>query len=265
MASGIKALVKPRFRKSLFKFILPLSLHNRQVLVYSNPSLGGWGNLSRSCVIHAPCKINVHLEVGERRNDGYHNLRSIFLCLEFGDLLEFRELGPPTEGFPLGEAGGNDLETVTGMGEDLPPERNIVTKAVSLFREKTGYAKPLSIKLEKRAPLGGGLGGGSSDGASALIALNALAEADLSREDLAVMAEKLGSDVPFFLAGGAALVEGRGERIRPLEGPRAPLWVVLVNPGFPAEPGRLLRNWMLFAKERRKAPVVLPVLFRTTS
>jgi 4-diphosphocytidyl-2-C-methyl-D-erythritol kinase len=123
------------------------------------------------------------------------------------------------------------------MGEDLPPERNIVTKAVSLFREKTGYAKPLRIKLEKRVPLGGGLGGGSSDGASALIALNALAEADLSREDLGVMAEKLGSDVPFFLIGGAALVEGRGERIRPLDGPREPLWVVLVNPGFPSETG----------------------------
>jgi 4-diphosphocytidyl-2-C-methyl-D-erythritol kinase len=86
--------------------------------------------------------------------------------------------------------------------------------------------------LEKRIPLGGGLGGGSSDAASTLLALDALAETGLTAEALGKLGEKLGSDVPFFLAGGAALVEGRGERVQSLEIPGIQLFVVLVNPGF---------------------------------
>jgi 4-diphosphocytidyl-2-C-methyl-D-erythritol kinase len=182
----------------------------------------------------------VHLEVGDRRPDGYHFLDSIFLCLDFGDSLFVEE----------GERGGA-VEAVLEPegGADIPAEENLACRAAALFRESSGYDRGLRIRIVKRVPLGGGLGGGSSDAAAVLRALNLLSGAAYSRRGLALMAEWLGSDVPFFLSGGAALVSGRGERIRPLPPgsllgapggkPRArpqapPLGFLLVNPGFPS-------------------------------
>jgi 4-diphosphocytidyl-2-C-methyl-D-erythritol kinase len=182
----------------------------------------------------------VHLRVGNRRSDGYHDLESIFLRLALADTLRFREI--------RGRTGEPDCDIRVRWPAPVPggagislgrPEENIVYKAVSLFRARTGYAKALRIRLYKRIPPGGGLGGGSSDGASALLALNALAGTALPEESLLDMAASLGSDVPFFLAagisapgsGGAAWVSGRGEGVRLLDAPRR-LRVVLVNPGF---------------------------------
>jgi 4-diphosphocytidyl-2-C-methyl-D-erythritol kinase len=114
-------------------------------------------------------------------------------------------------------------------------EDNLVSRAVRLFRARTGFDRPLEIVLEKRVPLGGGLGGGSSDAASTLLALNTLSGAGLTGQDLGKLAVELGSDVPFFLTGGLAWVTGRGERIEALEWSLPPgLAVVLVNPGFPS-------------------------------
>jgi 4-diphosphocytidyl-2-C-methyl-D-erythritol kinase len=199
--------------------------------------------------IPAPCKINLHLRVGKRRADGYHDLESLFAAIDFGDALEFEvlkssgvceiltdwqvpparlpERGPPPRDFPV------------------PPEENIVYKAVSLFRARTGFDRGLRVHLKKRVPLGGGLGGGSSDAAATLRALNDLADTGLGREDLRDLALNLGSDVPFFLSGGAALVSGRGENIEPLPAPSG-LSVLLVNPGFPSPTGlsfRRLDQW----------------------
>ncbi|MDR3342616.1 MAG: 4-(cytidine 5'-diphospho)-2-C-methyl-D-erythritol kinase [Treponema sp.] len=179
--------------------------------------------------IEAPAKINVHLRVKKRRLDGYHELESVFLALALGDVLCF-------------ELTGDEGECVIHGAGDIPRGRNIVDKAVSLFRARTGFSRGVRVCLEKRIPLGAGLGGGSSDAASTLRALNVLGATDLSEEALLAMAQSLGSDVPFFLYGGAAFVSGRGERIRPIEAPRG-LWVVLVYPGFPsgtAEAFRLL-------------------------
>ncbi|GHV04515.1 4-diphosphocytidyl-2-C-methyl-D-erythritol kinase [Spirochaetia bacterium] len=186
--------------------------------------------MSNLLEIKAPCKINLHLGVGERRADGFHDLRSIFAALDFGDTLGF-EL--------FGDNGFCDIVTdwkVPALPEDsaqIPLEKNIVHKAVSLYRSRTGFNRGLRIYLEKRIPLGGGLGGGSSDAASALIALNALAGDRLSPSEMKELAEQLGSDVPFFLSSGTAWVSGRGEYIEPLSVP-ADLAVVLVNPGFPS-------------------------------
>jgi 4-diphosphocytidyl-2-C-methyl-D-erythritol kinase len=190
-----------------------------------------------SLAIPAPCKINLHLRVGKRRADGYHDLESLFAAVEFGDALEFEILKspgiceiltdwqvPPAR-FPEGSPSPRDFP--------VPLEENIVYKAVSLFRARTGFDRGLRIHLEKRVPLGGGLGGGSSDAAAALRALNELAGAGLGREDLGELALNLGSDVPFFLGGGAALVSGRGEDIEALPVPSG-LSVLLVNPGFPS-------------------------------
>jgi 4-diphosphocytidyl-2-C-methyl-D-erythritol kinase len=193
-----------------------------------------------SCIIQAPGKINLHLRVGDRRTDGYHDLESVFLCLDFGDTLwvETGERGSGKPACSIGFAEGTELS----LAEALAGGRNIITRAASLFRERTGFDKPVRVTLKKRIPLGGGMGGGSSDAASALVALDALAGTNLSRKALREMAAALGSDVPFFLDGGAALVSGRGEFVRPVEVPGftpgyadVPFWVVLVNPGFPSD------------------------------
>jgi 4-diphosphocytidyl-2-C-methyl-D-erythritol kinase len=168
------------------------------------------------------------LEIGKKRADGYHDLVSVFASFGFGDTLVF---SVPERGFP----GNFTALKITGPysgAEGLSSGENIITRAAALFREKTGYDEPVRALLEKRVPPGGGFGGGSSDAASALLALDALAGTRLGGEGLAEMGEKLGSDVPFFLSGGAALVTGRGDRVKPLETPDARLPVILVSPGF---------------------------------
>jgi 4-diphosphocytidyl-2-C-methyl-D-erythritol kinase len=150
------------------------------------------------------------------------------VALDFGDTLVFDLPG-------RGEAGETELsvELKLPLEWSLEPEKNLVCRAAALFRERTGFDSPLAIGLEKRIPWGAGLGGGSSDAAATLRALDALAGTGLSREALGEMAEALGSDVPFFLgyAGPAALAKGRGERLRPLAFP-GEISVVLVYPGF---------------------------------
>jgi 4-diphosphocytidyl-2-C-methyl-D-erythritol kinase len=200
------------------------------------------GNAAFPLTIEAPVKVNLHLVIRDRRPDGFHNLESIFLALAFGDILHFEPV-----------ASENTLE-IHLEGENsgviaLPPEKNIISGAVSLFRSKTGYNQGLRIRVEKRIPLGGGLGGGSSDAASTLLALNKLA-ADgrgglIHQDSLVEMAASLGSDIPFFLyKTGAAWVSGRGEIIRPIEAPqlyKPGLFFVLVNPGFPSETAAAFR------------------------
>ncbi|MDR2070990.1 MAG: 4-(cytidine 5'-diphospho)-2-C-methyl-D-erythritol kinase [Treponema sp.] len=204
--------------------------------------------------IQAPGKINLHLRVGARRIDGYHELESIFLCLDFGDTLWF-ETGEPGYG-----ESGCSIEFAEGSApvwaRALTPDRNIIARTAALFRERTGFDKSLRVRLEKRIPLGGGMGGGSSDAASTLIALDALAGTALSRDVLRDMAAALGSDVPFFLTGGAALVSGRGEIVESIETSGyaswrrgVPFWVVLVNPGFSSDTGEA---YALLDEARRK-------------
>jgi 4-diphosphocytidyl-2-C-methyl-D-erythritol kinase len=187
--------------------------------------------------LEAPCKINLHLRVKGLRADGYHDLESVFLALAFGDTLRFEVLDKP------GPVVLSREYRIPGWEGRLPfpPERDLVYRAAVLFREKTAFDKALEIRLEKRVPLGAGLGGGSSDAAAVLRGLDALAGTALSMEALAFMAGTLGSDVPFFLTPGAAFVSGRGEWIRPLPAPEK-LRVVLVNPGFPSDTARAFRR-----------------------
>ncbi|MCL2831534.1 MAG: 4-(cytidine 5'-diphospho)-2-C-methyl-D-erythritol kinase [Treponema sp.] len=163
----------------------------------------------RACTIHAPAKINLHLEIGGVRPDGFHELESLFVCLDFGDDLRFEIVRD--KGFVL--------QTIN---QKFPAEfygkNNLISRAVRVFCEKTGFNEGLQCFLDKKIPLGAGLGGGSSDAASALLALNRLSQKNLSLEKLSEMAVLLGSDVPFFLHGGAAVVKGRGEIIEPLAG-----------------------------------------------
>jgi 4-diphosphocytidyl-2-C-methyl-D-erythritol kinase len=177
----------------------------------------------------SPAKLNLHLEVLSRRSDGFHNLESIFLAVDFGDILHF---------LPVDELEFTDISmqwSHEGIGvEKLPMEKNIIFKALSLFREKTHFDQGLNINVEKCIPIGSGLGGGSSNAASTLLVLNKLAGFPLTRDELLELAGLLGSDVPFFIYEiPAAKVTGRGEFITPLEAPYR--FFVLVNPGFPSD------------------------------
>jgi 4-diphosphocytidyl-2-C-methyl-D-erythritol kinase len=196
--------------------------------------------LSKTLSVFAPAKVNLHLAVKGRRQDGYHDIESVFLAVNFGDTLYFNVL-----------KGENTVKIdMKGLTPPLPTEKNIIFKAISLFREKTGFNRGLKIKVKKRIPVGGGLGGGSSDAAAALLALNKIAGFPCSREVLLEMAAVLGSDVPFFIhETAAARVTGRGERVLPIDAPK--LFLVLVNPGFSSDTATAYR--LLDADDRAPA------------
>jgi 4-diphosphocytidyl-2-C-methyl-D-erythritol kinase len=178
------------------------------------------------CTIEAPCKINLHLSVGKKRDDGFHSIESIFATLAFSDTLRFQISG--LEG---------EIRLFTNWEtpvEEILDEKNLIIRAISLFREQTGFKKGLIVRLDKRIPLGAGLGGGSSDAAATLLALNLFSGAALPMSYLAIMATALGSDTPFFLTCGTAFVIGRGETVEPVKSPER-LWVVLAKPPFASD------------------------------
>jgi 4-diphosphocytidyl-2-C-methyl-D-erythritol kinase len=177
--------------------------------------------------IFAPAKVNLHLAVKDRRNDGFHNLESIFLAVDFGDTLHFEHI--PDDNTPE-----LTMEGPAAEGIDIPIGKNMVFKAMSLFRAKTGFDQPISVNVDKRIPTGGGLGGGSSDAASTLLVMNKMAGNPLNRDSLLEMGAALGCDVPFFIHGiPAARVTGRGDIIEPMDRPA--FFLVLVNPGFKSD------------------------------
>lgn len=171
--------------------------------------MGAW-----SCGWPAPAKINLFLHVTGRRGDGLHELQTLFQFLEFGDSLAFRPRDDGTIARPIGPSG-------------LAPADDLAVRAARLLQEETGTRSGADIALTKRIPLGGGLGGGSSDAATVLLALNRLWETGLDRDALAGLALRLGADVPVFVGGHAAWAEGVGEHLTPVE-PRAPWYLVLV-------------------------------------
>ena len=173
--------------------------------------------MHESIRISAPCKINLHLRVLRRRADGFHNIESVFQLVSLADELT------------VSVSGSEGESRVLSPLMELPPV-NTVSRAIELFRAETGISSGIAVDLEKRVPAGAGLGGGSSDAAATLIALDHLFETELSRVALDAMAAKIGSDVPFFLSGGAAIVEGRGERVTPIPA-RDDLYGVLIWPG----------------------------------
>jgi 4-diphosphocytidyl-2-C-methyl-D-erythritol kinase len=151
--------------------------------------------------VSAPAKVNLHLEVRGRRPDGYHDILSLFQMVSLSDRITIRAGG---------ERGAVDL---TGRFS-FPAEDNSILRAVALFRARTGIADGLSVRIEKGIPMGGGMGGGSSDAAAVLRALSVLF--DLPQETVTPLGGELGSDVPFFLRAAAAVVGGRGELVDPV-------------------------------------------------
>lgn len=164
-------------------------------------------------------KLNLFLRVLGLRPDGYHELESIFHSLEFADDLELS----PAEDISVVARPGDDF-----VGELPGQAENLVYKTAVMLRDHIGQPRGASIEVTKRIPIGGGLGGGSSNAAGALLALNELWGAHLERPDMIEIACAIGSDVLYCVEGGAtSLVTGRGDKLAPLAAALAPIWFVL--------------------------------------
>jgi len=172
-----------------------------------------------------PAKLNIGLHILDRREDGYHNLESIFLPIGWTDILEVTV----NENVPRGEASF----TWTGLNIPGDEDSNLVVRAHQLMA-KDNDIPGLSIHLHKTLPMGAGLGGGSADGTHALRAINDLCHLAIPHEKMTALAAELGSDCPFFLQDGPAFISGRGEIVTPLKHRLNchGFWVVVANPGI---------------------------------
>ncbi len=163
----------------------------------------------------APAKLNLFLHVNGQREDGYHELQTLFQFVTQADYLDFKITQSP------------ELKLHSNMGLSVPDSDNLILKAAKSLQTHTQCQLGAEIWLDKRLPMGGGLGGGSSDAATTLVALNALWQTGLSRQELAEIGLSLGADVPVFINGYAAFAEGVGEKLQAVEADE-PWYLVLI-------------------------------------
>jgi 4-diphosphocytidyl-2-C-methyl-D-erythritol kinase len=163
----------------------------------------------------APAKLNLFLRITGRREDGYHELQTVFRLLDWGDELRLR-------------VRADDAVVRVNEVPGVPAEADLVVRAARLLQAEAGVALGADLAVDKRIPMGGGLGGGSSDAATALVALNHLWDCGLDEDALAALAQRLGADVPVFVRGRSAWAEGVGERLVPTALPRR--WYVVLDP-----------------------------------
>ena len=185
----------------------------------------------------APAKLNLFLHVVGRRPDGYHLLQTLFRFVDHGDVLQF---SPRAD---------DEIVLATPL-PGVPPEADLTVRAARLLQAEAGCRQGVTITLEKRLPMGGGLGGGSSDAATVLLALNYLWGLGLSRQRLQVLGLTLGADVPIFIYGRNAFAEGVGETFTPVELP--PVWYVVLEPPVQVPTADIFRTPHL----RRDSPAI---------
>jgi 4-diphosphocytidyl-2-C-methyl-D-erythritol kinase len=179
--------------------------------------------------LHANAKVNLFLDVLRRRNDGYHQIDTLFQSIDLSDELKISKSKASIE------ITCNDPSLATD-------ERNLVYKAAKLILAEAQVNSGLRIELSKRIPLSAGLGGGSADAAATLVGINLLFELGYALEKLIKLGAVLGADIPFCLVGGAARGEGIGEILTPLDGmPR--FWLLVVNPGFSVSTSWVYKNY----------------------
>lgn len=167
--------------------------------------------------IKSPAKINLGLNVIEKRADGYHNIETVFQMINLYDDIIFTE-------------SSNDIE-LHSSSKDIPlDDGNLSYRAARLLREKTGIKKGVSINIDKHIPVSAGLGGGSSNAAVTLLGLNYIWDLKLPRNELISIAKSLGADVPFFLSASCAYGTGRGDEIQNLP-VKSSFYVILLNSG----------------------------------
>ena len=178
----------------------------------------------------APAKLNLFLHVTGRRPDGYHTLQSVFTLIDRADRLRFR----------LREDG---VIRLVNPAADWPPAEDLAVRAARALQAASGTSLGADIELEKAIPIGGGLGGGSSDAATVLMALDRLWRTEMPGGALCDLGATLGADVPFFLFGRTAWAEGVGERLRPVD--IAPAWYVVLVPAVRVPTGAIFAAFEL--------------------
>jgi 4-diphosphocytidyl-2-C-methyl-D-erythritol kinase len=193
----------------------------------------------------APAKLNLFLHVTGRRADGYHELQTLFQLVDLHDTITItlREDGRIER--PSGPAG-------------VPAEADLTLRAALALQKLTGTRRGADLRIHKRVPQGGGLGGGSSDAATTLLALNELWGCGLSLDELSAVALPLGADVPVFVRGSSAWAEGVGERLTPVELPDA--WYVILYPGVGINTRDVFQSAEL---TRNSAPLTIRAFFQS--
>ena len=181
--------------------------------------------------LESPAKVNLRLEILRKREDGYHEIRTIFQKISLHDTLHFS----------LKRRRGI---RITADHPGLPTgKRNLVYQAVRSILERSDFEGGVDVVIEKRIPLGAGLGGGSSNAATTLKAVNQLLKMNLNRKELKEAGAKIGADVPFFLFEGSAIGSGVGERLRKITLPT--LWYILIYPNFEVSTRWAYQNFIL--------------------
>ena len=168
-----------------------------------------------SITLPAPAKLNLFLRITGRRADGYHNLQTLFQLLDYGDQLKITACKNPNI-------------VLTSSLENIPAEENLIVRAARALQEATNCSWGCEIQLDKKLPMGAGLGGGSSNAATTLVGLNLLWQCGLTQEQLAVIGRQLGADIPVFIVGNSAFAEGIGDQLTPVELPKN--WYLVVTP-----------------------------------
>ena len=193
--------------------------------------------MRREITLSSPAKINLHLEIGESREDGFHDLLSLFQIVSLTDTITIRSL--------------KDTNTCRINGDfSCSSDDNLICRAYSALRESVGFTDGIEVDVVKRIPEGAGLGGGSSNAAAALTGINELFALNLDAEFLAATGAGLGSDVPFFCRGPLAVVSGRGEHVSPCASPRR-MPLVLVLPAFSVSTAKAYR-WLDETKRKHR-------------
>ena len=202
--------------------------------------------MSDTLTLLSPAKLNLFLHITGQRGDGYHELQTLFQLLDWGDRLQFKS---------------NNSGEISLHGADLgiPAEQNLIVKAAQALPRNTGK-QGVSIHLEKRIPEGGGLGGGSSNAAATLLAMNYLWNLQLGDKALQKIGAKLGADVPVFVAGHTAWAEGIGEFLTPVELPET--WYLVIAPGCHVSTAEIFSNEQL---TRNTSPIKMAAFFEGNS
>lgn len=186
-------------------------------------------------VVFPNCKINLGLRILRKRNDGYHDLETVFYPLPLTDILEIIP-------YPVYQKNFSIPFTKTGLVIEGDPSENLCIKAYKLLKKDYPQMPNVQIFLHKAVPAGGGLGGGSADAAFTLVLLNKEFNLGISQEQFLDYALKLGSDCPFFLINKPSLAKGRGEILEPIQLDLSGYKIVVVNPGIHINTGRAFLN-----------------------
>jgi 4-diphosphocytidyl-2-C-methyl-D-erythritol kinase len=195
----------------------------------------------RELQLSSPAKVNLLLRIVGKRDDGYHDIETVLQTIELSDQVRLRRAGHEI--------------ALTCDDPPLPPDRtNLAHRAASILLAHANTHCGIHIHLQKRIPVGAGLGGGSSNAATVLVGLTHLLDLSIPRSELIELAGTIGSDVPFFIEGGTTWATGRGDILHPLPSP-PPLWLVIVYPGYPISSGWAYRMV-------RKVSEKLPLLYR---